>query len=296
MTTHQKPVSVFVSYVHEDELLLRKLEIHLSSLKRQGLISTWSSRHIVPSTNQIEVIDQRLEQAQIILLLVSAHFLTSNYYYQIEMQRALERDEAGQARVIPIIMRPVDWKGAPFSHLQALPTGARPVTGRGWHNQDEAFADIAHGIRRAVDGASADIAHDIRRAVDELDAQSNHVPLIQGTKPKRASIPPKPTNIRVTYQPSREGNKGMILFVLNGTEQALEYIRNDRISHQIILLKQKQQELVRLVVPFATLKPLEKQAEFQIDGADGLLTFKMSAIASIMSVKLEVGGVEIFRQ
>ncbi len=103
-----------------------------------------------------------------------------------------------------------------------------------------------------------------------------------------------PTNIRVTSSPSREGNKAVILFVLHETEHALEYIRRDEIRRQILFLKERQQELVRLVVPFATLKPLKQQAAFQIDGVDCLLTFQMSAIASIMNIKVEVGGVEVF--
>lgn len=106
--------------------------------------------------------------------------------------------------------------------------------------------------------------------------------------------PPKPTNIRVISTPSREGNKAIILFNLDGTEHALEYVRYDKIRHQILFLKEKQQELVRLVVPFATLKPVEKQAAFQIDGVDCLLIFKMSAVTSIMNIKVEVGGVEVF--
>src|SRR5260370_16795704 len=109
---------------------------------------------------------------------------------------------------------------------------------------------------------------------------------IRGTEPKRSPLPSKPTNVRVTYQPSRDGNKGTIIFVLNGTEHTLEYIRRDNITHQIFFLKRKQQELVRLVVPFATLKPLEKHVEFQIDGVDCLFTFKMRAITSIISVNL----------
>lgn len=296
MATHQNPVRVFVSYAQQDEPLLRKLETHLASLKRQGAISTWHNRRIAPDTISTEVIDEQLEQASIILLLISADFLASDYCYQVEMQRALERDEAGLARVIPIIMRPVDWKGAPFSHLQALPTGARPVTDRRWQNQDEAFTDIAHGIRRTLEELDAPSGNTLSSEYEEKHQQTKpNNTWISPTKPHRTNIPPKPTNIRATYQPSREGNKGMILFVLNGTEHALEYIRYDKISHQIIFLKQKQQELVRLVVPFATLKPLEKHAEFQIDGIEGILTFKMSAIASIMSVRVEVGGVEIFR-
>jgi hypothetical protein len=104
----------------------------------------------------------------------------------------------------------------------------------------------------------------------------------------------KPTNTRVISGPSREGNKAVILFVLDGTEHALEYIRYDKITSQTLVLKEKQHELVRLVVPFATLKPLEKQAAFQIDGVDALLTFKMSAVTSIMNIKVEVGSVEVF--
>src|SRR6266571_2645464 len=65
------------------------------------------------------------------------------------MQRALERHQAGQARVMPILLRPVDWKGAPFARLQALPTNAKAITS--WSNQDEAFADVAAGIRRAIE-------------------------------------------------------------------------------------------------------------------------------------------------
>lgn len=119
---------------------------------------------------------------------------------------------------------------------------------------------------------------------------------IRGTEPNRPPPPPpKPTNVRVTKQPSREGNKGTIIFVLNGTEHTLEYLRRDNFTHQIFSLKRKQQELVRLVIPFASLKPLEKQVKFQIDGVDCLFTFKMSAITSVMSVRVEVGGEEVFR-
>jgi hypothetical protein len=84
--------------------------------------------------------------ARIILLLISADFIASDYCWDVEMKRAMERHECGAARVIPIILRPIDdWRNAPFSKLQALPKDARPVTT--WPNQDEAFVDIARGIR-----------------------------------------------------------------------------------------------------------------------------------------------------
>ncbi len=152
MTTNRNAISVFLSYAHEDEPLLRQLETHLSLLKRQGLISTWYDRQIIPGTNWAKVIDGRLEQASIILLLVSPDFLASDYCYQVEMKRALERHVADQARVIPIALRPADWKDAPFAHLQALPTGAKAITT--WRSRDRAFVDVAVGIRRTIEDLS----------------------------------------------------------------------------------------------------------------------------------------------
>ena len=95
-------------------------------------------------------IDEHLDSAQIILLLISADFLASNYCYDIEMKHAMERHESGEARVIPIILQPVDWKDAPFGKLQALPTNAEPVVSKKWGSTDEAFVDITRGLREAI--------------------------------------------------------------------------------------------------------------------------------------------------
>jgi tetratricopeptide (TPR) repeat protein len=149
MITHRNAISIFLSYAHEDEPLLRQLETHLSLLKRQGLISTWYDRQIAPGTDWAKVIDERLELASIILLLVSPDFLASDYCYQVEMKRALERHEADQACVIPVALRPADWKGAPFAHLQALPTDAKAITT--WRNRDKALVNVAAGIRRTIE-------------------------------------------------------------------------------------------------------------------------------------------------
>ncbi len=146
--THQ-PVTVFLSYAHEDEPLRAQLEKHLRLLQRQGCISTWHDRQIVPGTRWAEEIDAHLTAAQLVLLLISPDFLDSDYCYGIEMQRALQRHQSGEAQVIPILLRPVDWEGAPFTHLQCLPRDARAVTE--WSNQDAAFRDIARGIRAAIE-------------------------------------------------------------------------------------------------------------------------------------------------
>ena len=145
-------MKLFFSYAHPDESLRDELAKHLSLLKRQGTITDWHDRKITAGTYWAQAIDDNLNTADIILLLISADFLASDYCYDQEMTRALVRHNQGNARVIPILLRPCDWHSAPFSELQALPiahgSGAKPITQ--WPNLDEAFLNIAQGIRAAV--------------------------------------------------------------------------------------------------------------------------------------------------
>ena len=142
------PLEVFISYSHKDKTLRNGLAIHLSNLKNQGIISDWYDGDIVPGTEWEKQIFEHLNAAQIILLLISANFLASPFCYGKEMKQAIERHEHDQARVIPIILRPCDWREAPFGKLQALPTDGMPITD--WRSRDKAFLDIAVGIRKAI--------------------------------------------------------------------------------------------------------------------------------------------------
>ncbi len=140
--------SLFFSYSHKDEVLRDRLEVHLSALKREGAISTWHDRRITAGDVLGQRIDEQLERADIILLLISADFLASDYCNDVEMQRALERHEEGTARVIPVILRPCDWQHSPFGHLLAAPTDGKPITR--WPDEDEAFLDVVRQIRAAL--------------------------------------------------------------------------------------------------------------------------------------------------
>src|SRR5690242_10034578 len=143
------PVKIFFCYAHEDEALLKKLKAHLRPLQRAGLIDVWYDRDISAGTDWEQQIKEQLNSAQIILLLVSPDFMNSDYSFEIEMQQAIERDKRGEARVIPIILRPIYWRGAPFGKLRALPTDAKPV--KSWTVPDEAFFNVAEGIRKVVE-------------------------------------------------------------------------------------------------------------------------------------------------
>lgn len=134
------------SYSEEDEKLQQELEKHLRQLQREKLITSWHKNALTAGSERRKEIDIHLNGAEIILLLVSSDFIASDDNYNIEVGRAMERYEAGEAQVIPIILRPCDWHTAPFGKLQPLPKNGTPITK--WTNQDEAFLDVVGGIRQ----------------------------------------------------------------------------------------------------------------------------------------------------
>ncbi|MEH2026501.1 TIR domain-containing protein [Nostoc sp.] len=142
------PIDVFISYSHKDDDLLSEFVTHLANLRRQGKITAWYDRAIEAGEEWEAQIKGRLESARIILLLISPPFMGSDYCYDIEMQGAIARHNQGTARVIPIILRPCDWKDSPFSKLQVLPKDAKPITQ--WSDRDAAFLNVVEGIRKAV--------------------------------------------------------------------------------------------------------------------------------------------------
>jgi hypothetical protein len=168
-------VDVFISYTHEDRALRERLTKHLSGLRNLGIINDWFDGDIIEGREWEKELFHHLETAQIILLLVSADFIASNYCYRVEVKRALERHDAGVARVIPIILHPSDWKALPLARLQALPTDGKPVSV--WSNKDEAFVNIVKGIKRAIKDleniASGEADNDKERNISvDLDQQN----------------------------------------------------------------------------------------------------------------------------
>jgi len=175
------PLEIFCCYARKDQSLLNELKIHLTPLQRQGLITIWSDIDIDAGAVWEVEIKKHLNTAQIILLLISSDFMASEYCYSTEMQRALERHEQKEAHVIPILLRPTIWKGAPFDKLQVLPTNAKPVTDRrSWLTEDEALNDVVEGIRKVVDMFEK-VEGDVPRIREELSQQheEEHSPITE---------------------------------------------------------------------------------------------------------------------
>ena len=152
-TTPATLANVFYSYADADEAFLAHLEAHLSGLQRAGRIAPWQRLQITAGKDWQAELQRHLNSASLILLLISADFLASDAQYERELQRALARHEANEARVVPILLRPCDWEASPFARLQVLPRNHQPISR--WPDRDDAFTEVAKEIRVALDDLEA---------------------------------------------------------------------------------------------------------------------------------------------
>ena len=141
-------VSIFVSYAHEDEALKKELDKYLKVLKRSAKVRVWNDRELIAGQEWDRAIMSELDEAHVILLLISVDFNASDFIWEKELAAAMKRHDAGTAHVVPIILRKCDWRSLPYAKLQALPRNARPVVD--YPSRDDAFTEIAEGIAKLV--------------------------------------------------------------------------------------------------------------------------------------------------
>jgi hypothetical protein len=147
-------MKAFISYSHRDESLLERFHTHLSMLRREGRITSWYDRQIAAGATIDREIDKQLESCQIFIALVSPDFLNSGYCYDREMARAIERHEAGQIVVIPVILEPCDWLTSPLKQFKAIPKDGKPISE--WTNKNTAWLDVVTELRRLVESMQAE--------------------------------------------------------------------------------------------------------------------------------------------
>lgn len=144
-----EPIKVFYCYARADEKVRARLAQHLEPLRRSNKIVPWYDREISPGMEYKQEIISHIDTSDIILALVSPDFISSSYCQDMEMRRALHRHVVGTTRIIPIILKDVEWQSTPLGELQALPTNAKPLSN--WHPMDKGFRDVFLGIQKVVD-------------------------------------------------------------------------------------------------------------------------------------------------
>jgi hypothetical protein len=209
-------VRLFFSYSHRDEELRNELEIHLASLRRQGVIETWHDRRIVAGEDVHDEISEQLENADIVLLLVSPYFIASDYCYDLEMVRAMERHRSGETHVIPVILHPCDWQGLPFGELLATPTDGKPVSK--FPNQHDAFLEVTKAIRRAAEKQGATSGRGVRGDAEDPSVRPSSNPIAASPRPSEGHDT-RSSNLRIKKH-FTDHEKDQFL------DDAFEYIAN----------------------------------------------------------------------
>jgi len=153
-----QPLQIFIAYARKDAALLDELRIHLRPLERTKRAIIWYDGNIEPGAVWEDAIKKNLHAAEIILLLLSAHAIDSDYFYEKEMADALERHARGEARVVPLIIKPCAWKATPLAKLQALPKDAKPVSS--WNDRDDAWNDAVEALLVLIEEREMKIALD----------------------------------------------------------------------------------------------------------------------------------------
>jgi hypothetical protein len=173
---------VFYSYSHRDEDLKDRLDAHLSALRREGRIQTWHDRKVLPGADWTTEINDAVLRADIVLILVSADFIASEYCWGVEFKKALERHDRRAATVVPIIVRSCDWRNTELGRLQALPRDGRAVTT--WPNDDEAWTDVARGLRSVVDATHVGVPRPVPLPPALAPVEFAHINVRPDRKPR----------------------------------------------------------------------------------------------------------------
>jgi TIR domain len=150
-TVNPSPLKVFYGCADKDRRLCNELDKHLATLKNIGYITTWQEPEIQAGADREQETLRNLDSSQIIILLLSADFMGSQGYYALIIPRAFELHNAGQAQIIPVLLRPTDVQGTPFAHMQILSNEGKPVISTCRRNRDEAFLKVAKSIRLVVE-------------------------------------------------------------------------------------------------------------------------------------------------
>ena len=142
-------LDVVISYAPADLTLLNEFKVHLGTLTAQGIIRCWDDQEITGGKNTEKEIEQHLDAAAIIILLATPDFFASAPC-RAQMERALKiQENNNNIHVIPILLRPCDWKREPIEALQVLPRSEKAIIS--WSQRDEAFQEVVQGIHQIID-------------------------------------------------------------------------------------------------------------------------------------------------
>lgn len=150
-------MNIFIAFADQDRDVRNNLLRQMDLVKDSQGWNIWSSKEILAGEDWDAEIKQRLMDSQVVILLLSADFLTSKYILEKELPQAVEKHKRGDCLIIPVIARVCHWKDTPFGKyaqlgdIQALPVGEKPIMSKKhWDNDDEPYFEVVEGMKEAI--------------------------------------------------------------------------------------------------------------------------------------------------
>jgi len=140
--------TLFVSYSRKDEKYLEDFKVQTAGLRRNNQMELWTDQDITAGKVWEKTLKQQLESADIIVFLLSPDFIASDYIYDVEITKAIERHDNGEVIIVPVLIRPCDFDSTPLTKFQALPKNAKPI--KKWEDTDEAWMDVVIGLKKTI--------------------------------------------------------------------------------------------------------------------------------------------------
>ncbi len=190
MVNSDKFIQIYVSYVENDIKQFGKLIRHLKNISKTKNIKFLSHKDVISGATTDNEISRFIQEASIILILMSTNYLASTSYEQEEVQESLKRPN--DVRIIPIIVAPCFWKESPFHHLTPLPERGEPISQ--YRDRETAWLEVEEGIRQVID----DMSGNSTRRTENSDNNSFPVDPSQQTYRKvfaRVSPPGSPDRV-----------------------------------------------------------------------------------------------------
>jgi len=143
-----KTAKVFIAYSHLDVRFRHELEKQLTLLQRKRHLDWWSEHQLAPGDEKNAWLSEAIQKADFILLLISIHFLSDDFCWSQQLEKAIERHDNGEAVVIPVFVRPCAWEDTPIERLEGVPPKGKAISN--WSDKHEAWTQAARGIQKAL--------------------------------------------------------------------------------------------------------------------------------------------------
>jgi tetratricopeptide (TPR) repeat protein len=145
----ERSYRIFISYSRANADMKRRLLVHLSTLKAEGLVSVWDDGCIEAGQLWREELDKAIREADVVLFLVSAEFLASPFCQDVEVPELLKRHREEGVLIIPVIVDYCAWEGIEWlGKFQVLPRDGKPVPAR--RRQSMAWTEVIRGLRQRL--------------------------------------------------------------------------------------------------------------------------------------------------